>query len=34
MGDETEDWEFNIRLPRSGFRGIELVKPLFFPTAC
>jgi hypothetical protein len=29
MGDETEDWEFNIRLSRSGFRGIELAKPLF-----
>ena len=32
--DETmrggmEDWEFNIRLSRSGFRGIELAKPLF-----
>jgi hypothetical protein len=32
--DETmrggmEDWEFNIRLSRSGFGGIELAKPLF-----
>ncbi len=32
--DETmrggmEDWEFNIRLSRSAFRGIELAKPLF-----
>jgi glycosyltransferase involved in cell wall biosynthesis len=32
--DETmrggmEDWEFNIRLSSSGFRGIELAKPLF-----
>jgi glycosyltransferase involved in cell wall biosynthesis len=32
--DETmrggmEDWEFNIRLLRSGFGGIELAKPLF-----
>jgi glycosyltransferase involved in cell wall biosynthesis len=32
--DETmrggmEDWEFNIRLSRSGFRGIELAEPLF-----
>ena len=24
-----EDWEFNIRLSGSGFRGIELAKPLF-----
>ena len=29
MRDGTEDWEFNIRLSRSGFRGIELAKPLF-----
>jgi glycosyltransferase involved in cell wall biosynthesis len=29
MRDGTEDWEFNIRLWRSGFRGIELAKPLF-----
>ena len=29
MRDGTEDWEFNIRLSRSGFRGIELPKPLF-----
>jgi glycosyltransferase involved in cell wall biosynthesis len=29
MHDGTEDWEFNIRLSRSGFRGIELAKPLF-----
>jgi hypothetical protein len=27
--DGTEDWEFNIRLLRSGFRGIELAKPHF-----
>jgi GT2 family glycosyltransferase len=24
-----EDWEFNIRMSRSGLRGIELAKPLF-----
>jgi glycosyltransferase involved in cell wall biosynthesis len=29
MRDGTEDWEFNIRLLRAGFRGIELAKPLF-----
>jgi len=29
MRDGTEDWEFNIRLSRSGFGGIELAKPLF-----
>jgi glycosyltransferase involved in cell wall biosynthesis len=29
MRDGTEDWEFNIRLSSSGFRGIELAKPLF-----
>jgi glycosyltransferase involved in cell wall biosynthesis len=29
MRDGTEDWEFNIRLARAGFRGIELAKPLF-----
>jgi glycosyltransferase involved in cell wall biosynthesis len=29
MRDGTEDWEFNIRLSCSGFRGIELAKPLF-----
>jgi glycosyltransferase involved in cell wall biosynthesis len=28
MREGTEDWEFNIRLSRSGFRGIELAKPL------
>jgi glycosyltransferase involved in cell wall biosynthesis len=29
MRDGLEDWEFNIRLSRSGFRGIELAAPLF-----
>jgi glycosyltransferase involved in cell wall biosynthesis len=29
MRDGTEDWEFNVRLSCSGFRGIELAKPLF-----
>ena len=29
MRDGTEDWEFNIRLSRAGFHGIELAKPLF-----
>jgi glycosyltransferase involved in cell wall biosynthesis len=29
MRDGTEDWEFNIRLSRAGFRGVELAKPLF-----
>ena len=29
MRGGMEDWEFNIRLSRSGFRGIELAKPLF-----
>jgi hypothetical protein len=29
MRDGMEDWEFNIRLSRFGFRGIELPKPLF-----
>jgi glycosyltransferase involved in cell wall biosynthesis len=29
MREGTEDWEFNIRLSRSGFRGTELPKPLF-----
>ena len=27
--DGAEDWEFNIRLWRSGIRGLELAKPLF-----
>ena len=29
MRGGMEDWEFNIRMLRSGFRGIELAKPLF-----
>jgi glycosyltransferase involved in cell wall biosynthesis len=29
MHDGTEDWEFNIRLSRAGFCGIELAEPLF-----
>src|SRR5260370_26231735 len=29
MRDGTRDWEFNIRLSCSGFRGIELAQPLF-----
>src|SRR5258708_17576213 len=29
MGGGMEDWEFNIRVACSGFRGIELAKPLF-----
>ena len=29
MRDGLEDWEFNIRLSRSGFRGVELARPLF-----
>lgn len=29
MRGGMEDWEFNIRLSRSGFRGVELAKPLF-----
>jgi glycosyltransferase involved in cell wall biosynthesis len=29
MRGGMEDWEFNIRLSRSGYRGIELAKPLF-----
>jgi hypothetical protein len=29
MRGGMEDWEFNIRLSRSAFRGIELAKPLF-----
>jgi glycosyltransferase involved in cell wall biosynthesis len=29
MRHGAEDWEFNIRLLRSGIRGIELAKPLF-----
>jgi hypothetical protein len=29
MRGGMEDWEFNIRLSRSGFRGLELAKPLF-----
>jgi len=29
MRDGTEDWEFNIRLSCSGFRGVALAKPLF-----
>jgi len=29
MRDGTEDWEFNIRLLRAGFRGVEIAKPLF-----
>jgi glycosyltransferase involved in cell wall biosynthesis len=29
MRDGTEDWEFNIRLSRAGFCGIELAEPLF-----
>lgn len=29
MRDGYEDWEFNIRLVHSGFRGLEVPKPLF-----
>lgn len=29
MRDGAEDWEFNIRLVRSGFRAVEIGKPLF-----
>lgn len=29
MRGGMEDWEFNIRMLRSGLRGIELAKPLF-----
>ena len=29
MRDGSEDWEFNIRLARAGFRGHEIAKPLF-----
>jgi GT2 family glycosyltransferase len=29
MRNGTEDWEFNIRLARAGYRGAEIAKPLF-----
>lgn len=29
MRDGYEDWEFNIRLIRAGYKGIEIPKPLF-----
>jgi GT2 family glycosyltransferase len=29
MTNGTEDWEFNIRLAKSGYRGVEIPKPLF-----
>lgn len=32
MRDGTEDWEFNIRLIKAGFRWVEMPKPLFLYT--
>lgn len=29
MRDGYEDWDFNIRMANSGFRAIEIPKPLF-----
>ena len=32
MRDGMEDWEFNIRLLREGYKGVEIPKPLFVYT--